>query len=113
MSHTPGPWVWEYDENESGHIVWLDDEANHHDYETHLRWICEHGIWPPASDAETKQFAECEANARLIAAAPELLAACELVDLHFTRNKHSGAFQGDDEHEAWNAVALAIKKACG
>lgn len=51
------------------------------------------------------------ANARLIAAAPDLRAACEAVDLCFQRNLASGNFMGDDEHEAWNIVRAALSKA--
>jgi len=51
------------------------------------------------------------ADARLIAAAPDLLAAARLTVLHFSRNRNSGTFQGDDEHEAWSALTAAIAKA--
>jgi hypothetical protein len=57
--------------------------------------------------------AETEANAHLIAAAPDLYAALALVERHFQRNQASGNFQDDDEHEAWNAVSAALKKARG
>lgn len=44
-------------------------------------------------------------------AAKELLEAAKLTALHFERNKVSGNFQGDDEHEAWSALENAITKA--
>jgi uncharacterized Zn finger protein (UPF0148 family) len=50
---------------------------------------------------------------RLRDSAPKLLEALKLVDLHFQRNLASDNFQGDDEHEAWNAVRNAIKSAKG
>ena len=50
-------------------------------------------------------------NARLIAAAPDLLKAAQLTALHFERNRASGNFQGDDEHEEWTALSYAIAKA--
>ena len=60
MKHTPGPWhVIEGDE-------WTSDIATN---------TPEQGIWTVAS--ANKRRDEFEANKRLIAAAPELLAACE------------------------------------
>lgn len=38
-------------------------------------------------------------------------AAAELASLHFARNRASGNFQGDDEHEAWGALAAALAPA--
>lgn len=43
--------------------------------------------------------------------APELLAAAELQILNFQRQKKSDQFLGDDDHEAWNALSNAVKKA--
>lgn len=57
---------------------------------------------------------ECVANAHLIAAAPELLAAAKLTALHFSRmDGNWDHFMGDDEHEAWTALNAAIAKAEG
>jgi hypothetical protein len=52
-------------------------------------------------------------DAHLIAAAPTMLEALELVDQNFKRNDTSGNFLGDDEHEAWAAVTAALAKARG
>lgn len=65
MPHTPGPWTihgW----GEDNYEVNADDET-----------VCN----VPGFDDETVDSDRAEANARLIAAAPELLAACRsLVD---------------------------------
>jgi hypothetical protein len=79
VQHTPGPWAWERDEDESGHVLWLGADIDRGSHETHLRWICQHDIYPDGGAEEAAQFAECEANARLMAAAPDLLAACRAV----------------------------------
>lgn len=52
----------------------------------------------------TRHLAPLEPNARLRAAA-------QLTVLHFKRNKASGNFQGDDEHEAWSALETALAAA--
>jgi hypothetical protein len=62
MSHTPGPWRWDHESNVGNLIV--DPERNAvatFQARSHLKWA--------------EQQAEREANARLIAAAPELLEA--------------------------------------
>lgn len=43
--------------------------------------------------------------------APELLAAAQLQILNFQRQNIAKEFLGDDDHEAWNALSNAVKKA--
>jgi hypothetical protein len=68
--HTPGPWQ-------------LDDESEVHKEGAVIASVKMPDDFP-CLDEDTDEaalLAECEANARLIAAAPELLAACQgLVD---------------------------------
>lgn len=71
-AHTPGPWVFEHDEDDDKFVVWLDPN---HGYYQSQRAPIEREAWFLRDD----QRAEAEANARLIAAAPELLAA--LIDV--------------------------------
>jgi hypothetical protein len=60
MSHTPGPWHAEF--GPQGGYVISDDERGH--------TVCLRSPWP-------MRMGESEANARLIAAAPDLLSALE------------------------------------
>jgi hypothetical protein len=50
---------------------------------------------------------------RLIAAAPDLLAAAKLAAANFRREDAADEFLGDDDHEAWTALNAAIAKAEG
>ena len=67
MSHTPGPWKWSTNWHCYGPLkgAFVDDVGN----TARIADVLSHG---GVGTQET-----CEANARLIAAAPELLAACE------------------------------------
>lgn len=94
MSHTPGPWqtgIRLGDDWES--VVCLPDRI-------HEICQCFH------RDRSLSGKEECEANARLIAAAPELLAALKMAK----RFVHS--FLGDFSEEE-KQIAAAIKKAEG
>lgn len=88
--HTPGPWY----RSTSGRYIRYDmppmTGAN----------VCDLDVFGGPPD-------EAEANARLIAAAPDLLAACKLV---------VACYKGTTAHEqvpAWEAVLAAIAKAEG
>src|SRR5436305_6757361 len=93
--HTPGPWHWEFRKGRVGGFHELFDERG-----TRLLGADIDGfiMGEPRliSDADDEA---AQANALLIAAAPELLAAAKLAALHFARSEASGNFQGDDEHE--------------
>ena len=88
MTHTPGPWTW--GDNFRGlYGSGQDNEILCHEpYE---------GMWLNFSKS-------MEANARLIAAAPDLLAALELVAQHE---------RIDDSEHRMNVVSAAIIKARG
>jgi hypothetical protein len=68
MSHTPGPWRTDRNNTHGGQIAVV-----HHCVGND--WV---EIWSP--DATAADEKEMEANARLIAAAPELLEALEAFD---------------------------------
>jgi hypothetical protein len=75
-------------------------------------WYCG---WhdPIAVEARQAPAGDKAAIARLQDAAPDLLAAASLANLHFQRALASGQDLGDDEHEAWTALRAAIAKAGG
>ena len=81
MSHTPGPWSYDADAEE---VCGATERYA-------IAWIPR--IVRDASDGRTLPAAERLANAHLIAAAPDLLAACQAMahDIratHFTDGEH-------------------------
>lgn len=100
VAHTPGPWKIVDDE-----LLGPDDQgiASLHIYT--------HEDFPCAEDEQEEEVnAESAANARLIIAAPELLAACHDADCACTvRDRNSGHLVG-----CWMpAMQEAIAKATG
>ena len=101
--HTPGPWVVYgngiFPKGKSSNIATasiMNFELNH--------------------DGTQKPCKEMEANANLIAAAPDLLAALNrLVDLHLCEQEGVGAGMptAEDWYEAVEAAEAAIEKAEG
>jgi hypothetical protein len=82
--HTPGP--WEAHESDDGHEIHMGERVGSgHMYQTQHILGYDHGL----SEEDGKQFEEAEANAWLIAAAPDLLAACKLLqcELSYCRDQ--------------------------
>jgi hypothetical protein len=71
--HTPGPWHTG-DINEHGAITIYSDESNYVASAYLARWS---SAWTPEETLHSPDNVEAVANAHLIAAAPDLLAACE------------------------------------
>ena len=92
--HTPGPWFVEYGKNHEQHRVYGICAVQKHPNSSHHTTIVETdgGYYPP-------DFAD----ARLIAAAPDLLAALELV--------YSNA--GESPEWIRSKIIAAIEKATG
>ena len=99
--HTPGPWkfaVWDYD-----HASPPRKELNIESSSLLLATLqCDHA----GSNPYTVPKEEAEANARLIAAAPELLEALEGVLI-------SSEDGGDMNDIDWSGIRTAIAKATG
>ena len=85
-AHTPGPWVYDFDPDGNRHVVYSDDGKV-----TELR------------------FKDAEANARLIAAAPDLLEACQRM-VKWAEDWKAG---NTHPHDDWLFARAAIAKAIG
>ena len=102
--HTPGPWSVEVD-SPSGIG------------RTHAVYVCSAAGWPEGQLARVNVqdgLGEREANARLIAAAPELLAtlkdACEEIErLREYANNHGGMIDEIEYVEGRSAIARAVQ----
>lgn len=97
--HTPGPWVWAEGTNE------ISRRWNNFDWK--VASVGNHRLgWHENKNCEGR---EAGANARLIAAAPELLDACRLIVSAFDALKPSNAAR--NEPLQINAARAAIAKA--
>jgi hypothetical protein len=102
--HTPGPWNYH---------VWGTNSGKHFGIETadHRHGIC--GVSPNGNASTLLTIEQHEANARLIAAAPELLAACQSgLDGLLAAFPHAPRIP-DILHPIINQVRAAIAKATG
>ena len=95
MKHTPGPWSVERRSAEDVRIV--DGNPN--------TTIATLGNWLPEFRAER------DANASLIAAAPDMVEALE--DACRVLAQLDGAIPNSAHHEEWKACRAALKKARG
>ncbi len=118
MSHTPGPWYWNGVAtiwNTKGHAGEVEREV------IVAEVVCDYG-----NNTHVEPIPVREANARLIAAAPDLLEACQRIELAISREfwtSDDGETQreGTPEDgapnksfaEDWKAVLSAIAKATG
>jgi hypothetical protein len=92
--HTEGPWCWD---GKGGFIIEAPYDANRGQL---VATVTESRELNPGEGPDERLLSEVWANARLIAAAPELLAALQrLVDDDFP------------DSDEWGAAEAAIKKA--
>jgi hypothetical protein len=108
VKHTPGPWTAREQKNRSGIVIGWIVEAENGDRIG----------WPSYANAESNEgdrapFATTAANARLIAAAPDMLAALKHVDERVIGPSPDEPLLHPDISEAWRVVRAAIAKAEG
>ena len=101
-TQTPGPWIY-FDTGNKGHAIAI--EANGKVVKRIAKTEYEAMI-----AGESKGYAESEANARLIAAAPELLEALQDCRDYLINNTFLGAATHSD---IVNAAEAALAKAKG
>ena len=105
MAHTPGNWTIDHESiGPPGEPVALLCDMTAPNVATVVDW--------PRRDAEAVDDTENEANARLIAAAPELLADLEAL-LFYDTFEEAEPVLGTREHEVVSAARAAIAKAKG
>lgn len=104
--HTKGPWEVEFDDNDpsDGHIIRMGSAIESPGFhKTHHRIEYEHMLYPG-----DKGFKEAQANARLIAAAPDLLAELQNIANANPRDwDDPGDFQGWAQSRARAMIAKA------
>ena len=98
MKHTPGPWT--FHENGDGSFAILGDKLSDKEY----RWVV--GFFQNGEFSTEKQIA----NAKLIAAAPEMLEALQAANNYFVDLQNKCALTNPDER-AWKLISKAIEKA--
>jgi len=95
-THTPGPWIVRHTTGFPLMIATAPDD---------------YGFGVPVADCSKRNLpAEAQANARLIAAAPDLLAACERMSKALQSAPHEvqSSYQG-----IWTDIDNALNKAKG
>ena len=99
-THTPGPWLVQAGDEWADGIVTLE---GHNENGTPMYWTVA---------SYNRRRDEADANARLIAAAPELLEALQALIAEYEPNLK--AFATDAPRKAkWEAACAAIAKAAG
>ncbi len=102
--HTPGPWAWE---PETEVAVW-DQYKELASVERRPQSI----IWTRMDGAAATWIVANDADARLIAAAPDLLAACEAVEAQLLRDAEGCCPEKLERlHPLYDQVLAAIAKA--
>ena len=109
-THTPGPWyAWYCKENETGGGIFQDTNAESQ------RMICRMAKEKRVIHKDKRKSddfvhsAEDEANARLIAAAPELLEQCKLFEKCLTHLINSGDSGADLERDKLRKVLAKVE----
>lgn len=108
--HTPGPWKWKSDLDMGGFHIYMDTAIrNRSGYQCHHHLELDFTLYPEDGD----QWEEAKANARLIAAAPDLLAALVKAERLFREIGFIAAADSARPESLWNEINNAISKATG
>lgn len=112
MSHTPGPWDYVLHDNDDVPSVTFEIRMGSR-IGGRNGWEPQHRIDYEVPDKESspKQFQEGRSNARLIAAAPDLLAACKA--LRAEVQSHNDDYYHVTSKERLSSVDAVIAKAEG
>lgn len=114
---TPGP--WESSEADDGHEIRMGTAIeSRHSYEAQHIISYNHGLFVDddldSPSPETLQYFEAEANAHLIAAAPDLLAAAEECARVMEAHEGKGTAEAIEAFDrAYEKLAAAVHKAKG
>lgn len=105
--HTPGPWKLGPADNDSQLTILGPRDGCSHEVIARMpgEYRRNHAVWP-----------KVEANARLIAAAPELLRICDIVGEWVTRDhadRMNGRMRGDLANWVLDDLRAAVAKAKG
>lgn len=109
VGHAPGPWrVLEWANEKKGYIAIVGPGKP----ESH---ICD--VFPFGKRAEHQTLAEHTANARLISAAPDMLAALdralEIIGDNLADQRTGDGWKTEEIRDAWLAGQAAVAKARG
>jgi len=104
--HTPGPWKQAANERIKGEgWMWIIDNAG--------RMVAKVNTIHPDMQRQAGDFEQESANARLIAAAPELLAALEVAELYLVKMVADDTQTAIPPANALRVVRAAIAEAKG
>lgn len=104
-AHTPGPWIAEIGSNG---MVWVDGGPNY------CMSVCD--LYSLTASGSIVSKPNAMANARLISAAPELIAACEAFSEWLSSDEHHSVncqHQIERHERAARLVRIALNKAKG
>ena len=111
-AHTPGPWTLQPFKKRNGEVVAYSVESETRSPIAGITLAGERKYYVTGDYGHVNQHSEDTANARLIAAAPDLLAACKALRIAFAAAVPPSKMM-EAWRPAWNGARAAIAKAEG